>query len=86
MVKQTFGDALRAARLARGWSQTDLAMKLRERGLKTDHPRVSDWEHGRAVPGGLALAALVVELGLPIEALALLGGGPGAEAAAEGAD
>lgn len=56
------GDKLRAARTARGWSQSKLARKL---GAHVTS--VSDWERGDNAPSGRHVAGLSRELGVPVE-------------------
>ena len=77
-MPQTFGETIRAARLAREWSQMDLAVKLREVGVRAAASRVSHWENDRGKPAARALAALINVLELdPAAVLETVGRWPG---------
>ena len=74
----TIGEMIRAARVARGWSQTELVIQLRAAWVDANGGGVSKWECGHIRPSTRALAAMVEVLGLdPAEVLEAAGRWPG---------
>lgn len=63
-IPTSFGERLRAIRLAWGWTQEDLS-----RTLNIDQTTISAWERDKIKPRGPALAAVAQLLKLPPEAL-----------------
>ena len=65
------GNRLAEVRRARGWSQTDLAMRVRARfpDCKVTANLISRWEHSRPKPGLENAIMLAAVIGEPIEAL-----------------
>jgi transcriptional regulator with XRE-family HTH domain len=61
------GKAIREARDALGWSQTDLAVALRDHGFGTTPSLVSRWENGKQKPHSCVLAFLrkILDTDLP---------------------
>jgi transcriptional regulator with XRE-family HTH domain len=57
------------ARHRRGFSQPDVAFRLRERGHKTDTATISRWETGKNTPHGNIIPDLAAVLGVTIDKL-----------------
>lgn len=62
------GSKLARLRTAKKFDQTELATRLRKRGLGTTQATVSRWENGQE-PSAYALPAIAAELGVSIEDL-----------------
>jgi transcriptional regulator with XRE-family HTH domain len=63
-VKKGLGERIVKARRRRGWSQRELA-----RRLKMSRERLGGWERGRRAPGLPEMALLSEALGVPFEEL-----------------
>lgn len=67
---ETMGDRIRTLRLAKGWTQSDLADRLTARGAAVTFSAISQWERGETSDIKLRLfLALVSELGTTHEYL-----------------
>lgn len=74
--ERRFGEALRSWRQERGWSQEDVAERLRHQGFEMHQTTVAKIERG-ARPLRIAEAAALVEVfGLPIVAILGMGAAP----------
>ncbi len=61
---ETMGERIRTLRVAKGWTQDELASRLTRRGAKVSGNAVSQWERGETANIRLqAFLALVDELG-----------------------
>lgn len=75
-LRKVFAGNLRALRVARGWSQAELARRMSEGRTETVHvPYLSDLEHGKKTPSletiarlsevfGVSPASLISESGI----------------------
>lgn len=68
-VREFSGDRLQQARLRKGWTQTDLAHALRNRGLKTTGGQIWRWESGEHSPRSSVIPVLAEELGVSMDEL-----------------
>lgn len=64
-----FGERLRAARMASGWTAKKAAYNLQACGLKIDEPMISRFENGYCMPNGKTLAKFAVMYGVSVEYL-----------------
>lgn len=56
--RNTLGQRIREARRAAGLTQAELALRLRDFGVRVQTPAVHKWESGETVPGAYQLLAL----------------------------